>query len=58
MRAHGVQPLEQDRPDPNDNDDLDQGSDNLGIPADRDIQEGDEEEDDEADLPPAMPPGV
>jgi hypothetical protein len=58
MRAHVVQPLEQDRPDPNDNDDLDQGSDNLGIPADTDIQEGDEEEDDETDLPPAMPPGV
>ena len=57
MRAHGVQPLEQDKPDPNDNDDLEQGSDNLGIPADTDIQEG-EEEDDEGDLPPAMPPAV
>jgi len=58
MRAHGVQPLEQDKPDPNDNDDLDQGSDNLGIPDDTDIQEGDEEGDDEPDLPPAMPPAV
>lgn len=54
MRAHGVQPLEQDEPDPNENDDLEQGSDSLGIPPDTDIQEGD----DEADLPPAMPPGV
>ena len=54
MRAHGVQPLEQDKPDPNDNDDLDQGSDNLGIPDDTDNEEGD----DEPDLPPAMPPAV
>lgn len=52
MRSHGVQPLEQDKPAPTDNDDLEQGSDNLGIP------EGDEEEDEEGDLPPAMPPAV
>jgi hypothetical protein len=57
MRADGVQPLEQDKPDPNDNDNLDQGSDDLGIPADTDIPEGDEE-DEEGDLPPAMPPAV
>jgi hypothetical protein len=58
MRSHGVQPLEQDKPDPNDSDDLNQGSDNLGIPADTDIPERDEEEDEEDDLPPAMPPAV
>ncbi len=58
MRADGVKPLAQDKPDPNDNDDLGEGLDDIAIPADEDIQEGDEEGGDESDLPPAMPPGA
>ena len=41
-----------------DNDDLDAGRESEVIPADEDIQEGDEEEDEGAALPPAMPPGA
>jgi hypothetical protein len=47
-----VKSLAQDKPDPND----DEGLDDIAIPADKDIQEGDEEQDEETDLPPAMPP--
>lgn len=53
-----MKPLAQDKPDPNDDDDLDEGLDDIAIPADGDIQEGDEEQEDESDLPPAMPPGA
>lgn len=41
-----------------DNDDLDAGREPEVIPADEDIQEGDEEKDEGAALPPAMPPGA
>lgn len=41
-----------------DKDDLDLGVEPTAIPADQDIEEGDEERDERTPLPPAMPPGA
>ena len=40
-----------------DTENFDDGSGN-GVPAEKDIEEGDEEKTEETNLPPAMPPGV
>jgi hypothetical protein len=57
MRANRVKPLEEEQPAPDDHDDLDESIIPGAIPADTDIQEGDEEKDG-PDLPPAMPPVI
>jgi hypothetical protein len=58
MRAVGVNPIEENDEAPENKDDFD-GLPNIGdIPAETDIEEGDEEKDDGSNLPPAMPPAV
>ena len=46
MRKHDVQSLEEKKPVPNDQEDLAEAADPGTIPADTDIQEGDEEDED------------
>jgi len=59
MRAVAVKPIEENDVAPEDKDDLDDLPNIGGIPADTDIDEGEEGEKDEgSDLPPAMPPAV
>jgi hypothetical protein len=56
MRAMGVKPIDENDVAPEDKDDFDDLPTIGDIPADKDIEEGDEEKDDGFDLPPAMPP--
>ena len=58
MRADGVNPIQEDKRTRDANDDFDEGGEPGVIPADEDIQEGDEEKDEREALPPAMPPGA
>jgi hypothetical protein len=58
LRADGVNKTQEEKWPRDDNDDLDAGGEPEVIPADEDIQEGDEEKDEGATLPPAMPPGA
>jgi hypothetical protein len=58
MRANNMKSSEKDKPTLDDQDDFDETADPEAIPADTDIQEGDEEKEDEPDLPLAMPPGA
>jgi hypothetical protein len=56
MRAVGMNPIDENDVAPKDKDDFDNLPTIGDIPADKDIEEGDEEKDDGFDLPPAMPP--
>jgi hypothetical protein len=58
MRTDGVKSLEETKLALDDKEDLAETADPGTIPADTDIQEGDEENEDGPDLPPAMPPGA
>jgi hypothetical protein len=58
MRASAVKPIDENDIAPEDKDDFDDLPTIGDIPADKDIEEGDEEKDDGFDLPPAMPPAV
>jgi hypothetical protein len=56
-RAIGMNPIDENDVAPEDKDDFDDLPTMGDIPADKDVEEGDEE-DDGFDLPPAMPPAV
>ena len=58
MRADGMNSPEEEKRARVDKDDLDLGFKPAAIPADEDIEEGDEERDERTPLPPAMPPGA
>jgi hypothetical protein len=58
MRAIGVKPIDENDIAPEDKDDFDDLPTIGDIPADKDVEEGDEEKDDGFGLPPAMPPPV
>jgi hypothetical protein len=57
MRANSMKSSEKDKPTLDDQDDFDT-ADPGAIPADTDTEEGDEEKEDEPNLPLAMPPGA
>jgi hypothetical protein len=58
MRAVGVNPIDENDVAPEDKDDFSDLPTIGDIPADKDVEEGEEEKDDDFDLPPAMPPAV
>jgi hypothetical protein len=58
MRADCMNSPEAEKRTRVDKDDLDLGVEPTAIPADQDIEEGDEERDERTPLPPAMPPGA
>ena len=58
MRADGMNSPEEEKRARADKGDLDLGFEPAAIPADEDIEEGDEERDERTPLPPAMPPGA
>ena len=58
MRAIGVKPIDENDVTPQERDDFDDLPTMGDIPADKDVEEGDEEKDDGFGLPPAMPPAV
>ena len=53
-----MNPIQEDKRARDANNDFDEGGEPGVIPADEDIQEGDEEKDERETLPPAMPPGA
>lgn len=58
MRADSMNSPEEEKRPQADKDDLDLGFEPAAIPADEDIEEGDEEGDGRTPLPPAMPPAA
>jgi hypothetical protein len=58
MRADCMNSPEEEKRARADKDDLDLGFEPAAIPADENIEDGDEERDERTPLPPAMPPGA